>query len=165
MANGIIIAGFAGIGKTFLSEKYPNIIDLESSCYKYDYSEYKNIDIEKFKSIVGRKENKEWPYNYYKAIEEAKSKYDVIFVKLDNRRIEYFEKNNIEYYIVYPSLNSWEWIKQRSISRGNNEKFIKRLKEVFKKYYILSQKSKCKKMFIVNEEISLEDVLKENKFI
>lgn len=162
MNKGIIIAGFATIGKTFLSKKYENILDLESSCYKYDYSKYKEEDYEKLKGTSGRKQNKDWPYNYYSAIVESQKKYDIVFVQLNQQHIEYFDKNDIEYYIVYPSLDSWEWVKKRSVNRGNNEKWLNRLKEIFEEYYILSKKSKCKKMFIVDEENSLENVLNKN---
>lgn len=165
MSKGIIIAGFATVGKTFLSKKYKNILDLESSQYKYDYTGYENIDYEKLKGTFGRKENKEWPYNYYKAIKEEQNNYDIIFVQLNLQHLEYFDKNNIEYYIVYPSLDSWEWVKQRSIKRGNNRRWLNRLKNVFEEYYIASKKSKCKELFIVNEEISLEDILKEKNFL
>ena len=165
MKKGIIIAGFATIGKTFLSKKHENIIDLESSRFKYDYSNYDNIDYEKLKGTSSRVPNKDWPYNYYKAIKEAQKQFDVIFVQLSPIHLKYFDENNIEYYIVYPSLDSWELVKQRSIARGNNEKWIIRLKEVFEEYYIVSKNSKCKKMFLVSEQTSLESVLKENKFI
>ena len=33
--NGILIAGFGAIGKTTAAKKYKNIIDLESSNFKY----------------------------------------------------------------------------------------------------------------------------------
>lgn len=165
MSKGIIIAGFATVGKTFLSKKYKNIIDLESSPYKYDYSSYENIDYEKLKGTSGRKENKEWPYNYYNVIKEKQNYYDIVFVQLNLQHLEYFDNNNIEYYIAYPALDSWEWVKQRSINRGNNEKWIKRLEEVFEEYYIASKKSKCKEIFIVNEQTSLEDILKKKEFI
>lgn len=165
MSKGIIIAGFATVGKTYLSKKYKNILDLESSIYKYDYIGYENVDYEKLKGTLGRKENKEWPYNYYKAIEEEQKNYDIIFVQLNLQHLKYFDRNNIEYYIVYPSLDSWEWVKQRSIERGNNKRWLNRLKNVFEEYYIASKKSKCKELFIVNEKTSLEDILKEKKFI
>lgn len=165
MNKGIIIAGFATVGKTFLSKKYKNILDLESSPYKYDYTGYENMNYERLKGIPGRKKNKEWPYNYYKAIKEEQNNYDIIFVQLNLQHLEYFDKNNIEYYIVYPSLDSWEWVKQRSIKRGNNSRWLARLKNVFEEYYIASKRSKCKELFIVNEKISLEDILKEKEFI
>lgn len=165
MSKGIIIAGFATVGKTYLSKKYKNILDLESSIYKYDYTGYEDIDYEKLKGTLGRKENKEWPYNYYKAIEEEQKNYNIIFVQLNLQHLEYFDRNNIEYYIVYPSLDSWEWVKQRSIERGNNKRWLNRLKNVFEEYYIASKRSKCKELFIVNEKTSLEDILKEKKFI
>ncbi|MEI3507754.1 MAG: hypothetical protein V8R01_01235 [Bacilli bacterium] len=165
MSKGIIIAGFATVGKTFLSKKYKNIIDFKSSPYKYDYSSYENIDYEKLKGTSGRKENKEWPYNYYNVIKEKQNYYDIVFVQLNLQHLEYFDNNNIEYYIAYPALDSWEWVKQRSINRGNNEKWIKRLEEVFEEYYIASKKSKCKEIFIVNEQTSLEDILKKKEFI
>lgn len=165
MSKGIIIAGFATVGKTYLSKKYKNILDLESSIYKYDYTGYENVDYEKLKGTLGRKENKEWPYNYYKAIEEEQKNYDIIFVQLNLQHLKYFDRNNIEYYIVYPSLDSWEWVKQRSIERGNNKRWLNKLKNVFEEYYIASKKSKCKELFIVNEKTSLEDILKEKKFI
>ncbi len=165
MSKGIIIAGFATVGKTYLSKKYKNILDLESSIYKYDYTGYKDIDYEKLKGTSGRKQNKEWPYNYYKIIEKEQNNYNIVFVQLNLQHLEYFDKNNIEYYIVYPALESWEWVKQKCIKRGNNSIWINRLESVFEKYYIASKNSKCKDMFIVDENTSLEDILKEKKFI
>lgn len=98
-------------------------------------------------------------------MKEAQNNYDVVFVQLHPQHLEFLDKNHIEYYTVYPSLDSWEWVKQRSIARGNNKKWINRLEEVFEEFFFITKNSKCKKMFIVNEETSLEHVLKENKFI
>lgn len=54
----------------------------------------------------------------------------------------------MDYYIIYPSLDSWEWVKNRSIKRGNNKKWLARLKEVFEEYYIALKESNCKKMLL-----------------
>lgn len=35
--KAVIISGFGGVGKTTLAKKYKNVIDLESSPFKYDY--------------------------------------------------------------------------------------------------------------------------------
>jgi len=56
--KSVIIAGLATIGKTFLSKKYDDILDLEIGDYKYDCSNSKNIDYEKLKGTRGRKKNK-----------------------------------------------------------------------------------------------------------
>ena len=79
MNQGIIIAGFATCGKTYLGNKYSNVIDLESSNYKFDNSETINISTEERKG-TNRKINPNWPSNYYKAIVDAQKKYDVILV-------------------------------------------------------------------------------------
>ena len=76
MINGIIIAGFATCGKSVLGKKYSNVIDLESSNYKHNNTNIKNIPIEARKGTK-REISKEWPDNYYNAISEAIKKYDI----------------------------------------------------------------------------------------
>ena len=56
MNKPLIIAGFAGIGKTTLAKKYKNVIDLESSIYKWDNTGFEDVPVEQRKGII-RKEN------------------------------------------------------------------------------------------------------------
>ena len=70
MARGIIIAGFATCGKSILAKKYSNVIDLDSSNYKYNNANIKNVPIEERKG-TNRQINRKWPGNYYKAISKA----------------------------------------------------------------------------------------------
>lgn len=79
--------------------------------------------------------------------------------------IEYFDKNNIEYYIAYPDLDDWYFVGNRARERGNTLNFIKRLKEVFNKYYEISKNSKAIEILIVDKNKSLEDILIERKLI
>lgn len=158
MSKGIIIAGFATCGKSFLDKKYDNVIDLESSNYKYNNTNIKNISVEEIKG-TNRERNKEWPDNYYKAISEAVKKYDVVLVQLKPEHFNYFDKNNIKYSIAYPNINNWEEVKKKCIARGNNENFIKRLKEVFIPYYEDSLQRNYEKLYIINEKETLESVL------
>ena len=161
MAKGIIIAGFATCGKSVLGKKYSNVIDLESSNYKYDNSKIQDIPIEKRKGL--KKEiNKEWPYNYYQAIKEAVEKYDVVLVQLKPEHFDYFDKNNIKYSIAYPNINNWEEVEKRCVGRGNNEEFISRLKEVFLPYYKDSIHRNFENLYIINENETLESVLIDN---
>ena len=79
--NGIIISGFGGVGKTELAKKYKNVIDLESSPYKYNYSGIDKLDFEQIKGKEGRKLNSNYPENYIKAIKQAVQKYDIVCVR------------------------------------------------------------------------------------
>lgn len=46
MKKALIIAGFAGVGKTTLEVKYKNVINLESSIYKWDNTGLEDIPVE-----------------------------------------------------------------------------------------------------------------------
>lgn len=161
MAKGIIIAGFATCGKSVLGKKYSNVIDLESSNYKYNNIGFENVSME---ALKGRKReiNKDWPYNYYKAISEAVKKYDVVLVQLKPELFDYFDKNNIKYSIAYPNINNWEDVKRKCMNRGNNENFIRRLKKVFIPFYEDSLQRNYEELYIINENETLESVLIEN---
>lgn len=161
MAEGIIIAGFATCGKSVLGRKYSNVIDLESSDYKHNNDKIKNIPVEERKGIK-REISKEWPNNYYKAISEAVKKYDVVLVQLKPEHFDYFDKNNIKYSIAYPNINDWENVKKKCIDRGNNENFIRRLKEVFIPYYEDSLQRNYENLYVINANETLESVLIDN---
>ena len=156
---GIIIAGFATCGKSMLGRKYRNVIDLESSPFKNIM--ITDLSVEEQKGTK-RELNPLWPQNYYDAIVEAKKKYDIVLVQLKPEHFDYFDKNNIKYSIVYPNINNWEEVEKRCIERGNNDEFIKRLKEVFVPYYENAIKRNYEKLYILNGNETLEDVLKNN---
>ena len=165
MGKGIIIAAFATCGKTYLGKKYRNVIDIESSNYKYDNTEIMNIPAEERKGTF-RKINPNWPSNYYRAIIDAQEKYDVVLVQLKPEHFDYFDRNNIKYSIAYPSLENWDEVKKRCIARNNNESFIIRLKEVFKPYYEDSINRKYEKLYILYNDMTLEDCLiKDNIYL
>mgnify|MGYP000372056632 CR=1 FL=1 len=95
MSKGIIVAGFGAIGKTTLGNKYDNVIDMESGYYRWDNTGFENIPYEQRKGKKERPENIEWPDNYYKAIIEARKKYDVVLTSMHWHLLDFFEKNNI----------------------------------------------------------------------
>ncbi len=156
---GIIIAAFATCGKSILGKKYRNIIDLESSPFKNIMRT--DLSVEEQKGTK-RELNPLWPQNYYDAILEAEKKYDIVLVQLKPEHFDYFDKNNIKYSIAYPNLDNWEEVEKRCIERGNNEKFIIRLKEVFVPFYEDAIKRNYEKLYILNGNETLEAVLKKN---
>ncbi len=161
MAKGIIIAGFATCGKSFLGKKYGNVLDLESSNFKYNNTNLEDIPVEARKGMK-REINSEWPNNYYKAIRMAIKEYDVVLVQLKPEHFDYFDKNNIKYSIAYPNINNWEDLKKKCINRGNNENFISRLEDVFVPFYEDCLQRNYENLYIINENETLESVLLEN---
>ena len=156
---GIIIAAFATCGKSILGKKYRNVIDLESSPFKNIMRT--DLSVEEQKGTK-RELNPLWPQNYYDAILEAEKKYDIVLVQLKPEHFDYFDKNNIKYSIAYPNLDNWEEVEKKCIERGNNENFIIRLKNVFVPFYEDAIKRNYEKLYILNGNETLEDVLKNN---
>lgn len=157
MSKGIIIAGFATVGKSILGKKYKNVIDLESTSYKH-INMNENISVEKRKGTK-RDINPMWPQNYYDAIIKASNEYDIVLVQLKPEHFDYFDKHNIKYSIAYPNINNWDEIEKRCIKRDNNEKFIIRLKEVLIPYYEDAIKRNYEYFFTLNGNETLEDIL------
>ncbi len=164
MSKGIVIAGFGAIGKTTVGNKYDNFIDLESSYYKWDNTGLSNLSSEELKGIV-RPINKEWPINYYKAIVDAREKYDIVLTSMHEHVLKFLEKNKIDYYLAFPTLDSVDIIKQRCYLRGNNENFVRILIDTL---YDFNQKINDYhpiEIFIINKNEYLEDVLIKNGII
>ena len=165
MSKGIILSAFATCGKSYLGKKYSNVIDLESSNYKYDNTEVIDIPVEERKGKK-RKLNPNFPNSYYEAILEAQQNYDVVLVQLKPEHFDYFDTHNIKYSIAYPNLNNWEEVEKRCIARNNNDDFVIRLKEVFEPYYKDAIKRNYEKFYILDGGMTLEDCLiKDNIYL
>ena len=158
MSKGIVIAGFGAIGKTIVGNKYDNIIDLESSYYKWDNTGFENLTFEELKGIV-RPVNKDWPENYHKAIVEARKVYDVVLTSMHDHVLKFLEQNEIDYYLVIPTLDSDEIIKQRCYDRGNNENFVTILIDTLYNFDKKIDDYHPKEILKINKNEYLEDVL------
>lgn len=116
--RGKLIAGFGGIGKTTLAKKYNNVLDLESSNFKYIIDEeLKKLEVEERKGLKKRKLNKDFPKNYYNAIIKNLEKYDIVLISMHNEIVKLLKENNIEYIVVYPKEDMFDEIMQRFIKR------------------------------------------------
>lgn len=152
---GIFVYAFTATGKSTLVKKYSNVIDMESTLYKY--MESSNED-ESLKSTV-RVQNKEWPDNYFKALMEVKNKYDYILIS-DEICDNFLHENNFEYWWVYPKEELKKEYMKRCEKRGNNSEFIKWYSKLWKEWI-----EKCKADKLASKHIELksgqylEDVL------
>jgi len=131
---GIFIVAFTATGKSSLAKKYKNVIDMESTLYKYT----DGFNDESKKS-TNREINKEWPNNYFKALERVKDKYDYILVA-DEIVNDFLVENNYEYWVVYPDISLKEEYLNRCKSRGNNDEFIYWYRELWDEWINMSKR-------------------------
>ena len=152
---GVFIFAFTATGKTSLAKKYSNVIDLESTSYKYLNV---NIKDESLKSTP-REENKEWPSNYFKALTEVKDKYDYILISDEICR-DFLIKNNYEYWWIYPNKELKEEYLDRCRKRGNNEEFVYWYNKLWNKWIndCINDKNASKHIELKSNEY-LEDIL------
>ncbi len=164
MKNGIVIAGFAGIGKTTLAKIYKNVIDVESSPYKYDYSKVGIFNVEEMKGKSGRIANSEFPLNYINAIKKAQKEYDIVLVWIHPEEIlPYYEDYNIDYYLCFPSKEALGEYRERFINRGNSTEYINRVLNSYDKRYMQFINNPHKKIELSVGE-TLEDALLKMNF-
>ncbi len=98
--KGIIICGFAGIGKTRASHTIPNVVDLESTPFEKDWGRY---------------------------IKVAKHMLDsgyIVLLSAHKELREELQKQNIEYIFALPFRKSKEEYVKRYVGRGNSKEFI-----------------------------------------
>lgn len=162
--DGIIISGFGGVGKTELAKRYKNVIDLESSPYKYIYEGIEKIDYEKVKGKKNRKLNKDYPLNYVQAIKEAVKNYDIVCVRYNgDEEVDFYDTYGLNYIVCYPTKKAYKNYVKRFISRGNSAEWINKNKKYFEIAYVRCKNFKGKKILLHDNE-TLEDALIKRKF-
>lgn len=167
---GKIIAAFAGVGKSYIGKKYKNILDLESTYYKWLENGVAHLTEEERKGNKNRVLNPNWPKNYIAEIIRQKDNYDIVLIQLSHKRLnneqifEYFKENNIEFYVARPNLSGWKHIEQRLKNRGNTNDFIYQVKDNFEIFIEEFSKNTYNQIIIEDGEF-LEDALIKNKFI
>lgn len=158
MKKGIVILGFGGVGKTELSRKYKNVIDLESIFWKWKYNDKIEGNIECYKRYENRSKNTHFPTNYIEAIKENQQKYDIVLVAYSDIICKSLKENKIEYYLCYPEKGAKDIYIERYKGRGNNEEFIKRNIESFEEAIDIAEKREATKIVLYGDE-TLEDYL------
>ena len=157
--DGIIISGFGGVGKTELAKRYKNVIDLESSPYKYNYSGISKLNFEQVKGKEGRELNANYPENYIKAIKKAMQKYDIVCVRYNaDEPVDFYDTYGLKYIVCYPTKKAYKKYRQRFIARGNSDQWIEKNKRLFEIAFQRCKRFKGEKILLHDNE-TLESAL------
>lgn len=151
-----VICAFTGLGKTYLSKKYSNVIDFDLQKFKYIYNQ-KDLDtIEKLKGIENKVINKNWPNNYIIQLRKIINQDKIILVPADKEVRDILVAENINFVFIMPSIDSKEELISRYIKRGNNQKYIKRAINDLEKWSNLKYDYE---VIVLDKEEFLEDWL------
>ncbi|MBQ8749296.1 MAG: hypothetical protein IJW32_06005 [Clostridia bacterium] len=157
--KGVIISAFGGTGKTTLAQKYKNVIDLESSPYKYHYENVDNADYEKLKGTKDRIRNSDYPKNYIDAINKAVKEYDIVLVRYNgDEKVDFYDLYNLDYMVCYPTKSAYKKYTKRFKDRGNSNEWIEKNQRYYEIAYERCKNFKGKKILLHDNE-TLEDAL------
>lgn len=158
--NPKVICAFAGLGKTTLGKKYKNVCDLQSSAYKYDYTNIDEKDYEKMKHNQTRKRRKDWPMNYLLALKQATENYDLILVPANLDVRELLFANKVDFLFVLPSYNYRDILLERYKKRGNSPTMIENAMKDFDEWS-RNQKDYPYPIVVLDKNKNLEDLMIE----
>jgi len=120
----MIIAAFAGTGKTTLASLYPQkVVDFICMPYKY-YLDKNEVDDEACKANSDYVLHNDWPYNYVQAIKQNLDNDKILLIPPDIYVLLLLRGEGLPYTICYPEKEAKEIYRNRFIARGNTEEFI-----------------------------------------
>jgi hypothetical protein len=125
----IIISAWICTGKTYLTKKYKEVIEIPSGDYKYVLTEeQKSVKNKESLKSTKREINPLWPINYYDAIvKESKNNKHKIILVAPCMPFQEMRDYGIDFLLAYPDPICKEEYKSRAKERGGNEEFVKRI--------------------------------------
>jgi peptide subunit release factor 1 (eRF1) len=149
--NTIICAGFTGVGKTHLIKSNPNLSCMESESSNFTDNRGTNM------RLISE-EKSEWPLNYLKHIKNNIGKYDIIFVSTHKELREALEENNLDYILIYPSIELKEEYLERYKNRHSSDDYVKLINKNWDTWVNQLNNENCKKIMLNSNEY-LSDVI------
>ncbi|HHU16609.1 MAG TPA: hypothetical protein GXZ70_00070 [Clostridiales bacterium] len=124
----MIIAGYAGVGKTYFSENTENAIEIPSMPYSWilPKNTYRSAkESEKEKGAFYHLANPLFPMNYVFEILKAERSYKYVIIPTVECVLKVLqEKYDRDCILVYPEASLKAEYRQRYITRGNSDSFM-----------------------------------------
>ena len=121
--NCIIIAAYAGTGKTTTAALYPQTV-ADFVCMPYKYALEGDGAGEAGKANPNNVMRDDWPRNYVNAIQAAMTESRVLLIPTDLFVLELLRREGVPYWLVYPRREAKDVYHKRFLERGNTEDFI-----------------------------------------
>lgn len=154
-----IISAFPGTGKSYYHKKNPETtLDSDSSQFSWIIENGKKV------------RNPEFPGVYIEHIKENIGKYEFIFVSTHIDVRNSLRLNCLHFYLFFPREIAYESFIKRYIDRGNEEDFVKLLKENYFKWigelslYIYGCKNKPMIFKFLEDELNHLVSVEDNGF-
>ncbi len=128
MGESMIFACYATTGKTTLAKKYPYIVDLESSLFKYLQDNRDDLTNEDFKGLPNRELNPKYPDNFIQWLKKLiaeKTKIILVSSKQDVKIA--LDREGIDYTGVIFDQGCEDIVLKRLVDRGNNPDYIQKI--------------------------------------
>lgn len=126
----MVIAAFAGVGKTYFGNHVDGAKDFVCMPYKYGglsllpQGDSSCAEGERAKANPNYELNPEYPHNYVRAILENSDKYKYLLIPPDWLVLAELACRDIPYILCYPEAGAKETYRKRYIERGNTSDFL-----------------------------------------
>lgn len=121
----MVIAAFAGVGKTYFAEHVDDAVDFTVMQYKYrNLPDIGDNEAEQSKADPDHELNYEWPYNYIDAVSNQFHGKKHFIIPSDRVVLRGLQERQIPYILVYPARDAKEEYRHRYQLRGNTDDFM-----------------------------------------
>lgn len=157
----MIVAAFAGTGKTECARRYKDVIDLEVMPYKYSNLTEENTEYQKASEEL--KLIKNWRFHYYGDLLEYNvlNEKGAVLMPSDFQILSWLECDELDYILVFPNESLKEEYRERYIKRGNREEFINVFIDNWDYWIGMFNESKCPNKVILKSGQYLSDVIEK----
>jgi hypothetical protein len=154
----MIIAAYAGTGKTSLANNHPNeFVDFACMPYKYVLSPYSNLE-ESGKANFNNIMRDEWPYNYVDAILAEKDCGKHLLIPTDLSTLMILRYKEVPYILCYPEREAKEEYRRRFVKRGNSADFIAVFIDMWDYFLEAFEKDDYGKLVVLKQDDYLEKI-------